>query len=133
MHKVFHQAGVRLVSQRELAGWVLTLSDEQRQRRVLSVGSTGKVQEFELLYQVNYMLEDSDGRVIIDAQPLSLLRDYTYSGIDVLAKDDEEAVLYQGMQQQAAEIILRRLLLHQKKAAVRANPGNPGEKPGGAL
>lgn len=131
IHKVFHQAGVRLVDQHDLAAWVLTLSDEQRRRRVLTVGVSGKVQEFELQYSVNFTLHTTDEQLVIDTQPLTLFRDYSFTGSDVLAKDDEEELLYQGMQQQAAEIILRQLLIHQNKLSVRPEASEQGAQPNG--
>ena len=131
IHKVFRQAGVTLADRRELATWVLTLSDEQRHRRVLSVGVSGKVQEFELKYSVDYTLTAADEQPVIDKQTLALFRDYSFTGSDVLAKDDEEEKLYQGMQQQAAEIILRRLLIHQDTSPVRTEPGGQDSQPGG--
>jgi len=130
IHKVFNQAGVRLVDRRELAAWVLTLSDEQRRRRVLSVGVSGKVQEFELQYSVDFTLTAAEEQPVIDTQTLALFRDYSFTGSDVLAKDDEEEMLYQGMQHQAAEIILRRLLIHQDTSSARTESGVQDSQPG---
>jgi len=127
LYTVFEQAGVVLVEQRDQAGWVLMLSDEQRERRVLSVRSSGKVQEYELQYGVYYSLHTQDGNILIDRQLLTLLRDFSFSGTDVLSKADEEELLYQGMQQQAVQMILRRLLsqgrtLNKEKAEAAAVP-----------
>jgi len=128
LYQVFHQAGIEMVEQRDLAIWMLTLSDELRQRRVLSVSSSGKVQEYELHYGVYYTLQDNNGRVIIDRQSLTLLRDFSFSGADVLAKADEEELLYQGMQQQAAQMILR-ILLSQPNTADANDSGEKSEVP----
>jgi len=110
VNQTFHKAEVDLTDEREQADWLLTLSDEKQDRRVLSVDSGGKVQEYELHYGLYYQVQDKDGRQLLDRQELSLLRDYSFSGTDVLAKDDEETLLYRGMRQQAAQMILRRLL-----------------------
>lgn len=108
--QAFHRAGVSLTDERDEAEWLLLLSDEEQDRRVLSVDSSGKVQEYELHYGVYYQVQDRSGRQLLERQELSLLRDYSFSGTDVLAKDDEETLLYRGMRQQAAQMILRRLL-----------------------
>lgn len=116
LHRVFHRSGVMLVDEREQADWWLTLSDEKRERRVLSVGSRGKVQEYELHYSLYYRLEAENGIAILDQHGLSLLRDFSFSGSDVLAKADEEELLYQGMERQASQMILWHLLsLNQNK------------------
>jgi len=130
VHKVFRQAGVRMASRRELAEWVLMLGNEQRRRRVLSVGVSGKVREYELQYRVEYSLAVRDEQRAIDAQTLTLFRDYSFSGSDVLAKDDEEEMLYQGMQRQAAEIILRRLLIRQNGSPALTESDGQGVQPG---
>jgi LPS-assembly lipoprotein len=126
VHRVFHQAGIKIVDSQEQAVWVLTLSDELRERRVLSVSSSGKVQEYELHYGVYYTLAESDGRNIVERQPLTLLRDFSFSGADVLAKADEEERLYQGMQGQAAQMILQQLMLQRDKAGSVNTLGGAG-------
>lgn len=108
--QTFRQAGVELTDDRSQAEWVLTLSDEKEERRVLSVDSSGKVQEYELHYGLIYQLDDNNGGQLIAPQELGLVRDYSFSGTDVLAKDDEETLLYRGMREQAAQMILTRLL-----------------------
>ena len=108
--QIFRQAGVELTDDRDQAEWLLTLSDEKEDRRVLSVDSSGKVQEYELHYGLIYQLQDQNGKQLLEEQELGLVRDYSFSGTDVLAKDDEETLLYRGMREQAAQMILRRLL-----------------------
>jgi LPS-assembly lipoprotein len=125
--QTFHRAGVSLTDERDRAEWLLLLSDEEQDRRVLSVDSSGKVQEYELHYGVYYQVQDSNGQPLLDRQELSLLRDYSFSGTDVLAKDDEETLLYRGMRQQAAQIILRRLLSLKPGPTVTNTPVVPGQ------
>lgn len=110
LQRVFQRAGTALPEQESLAEWRLTVSDEQRQRRVLSVGNSGKVQEYELHYRLYYSLYDRQGQVLIERKLLSLLRDFSFSGADVLAKAEEEDMLYQDMQRQAVQMLLRYLL-----------------------
>jgi len=110
VNQTFAQAGINLVEQREGAVWFVTLSDETLDRRVLSVDSSGKAQEYELHYSLFYQVHDQDGHSLLDKQALTLSRDFSFSGTDVLAKADEEELLYRGMRRQAAQIILRSLL-----------------------
>ena len=120
--QIFRQAGVDVTDDLDQAEWLLTLSDEKEDRRVLSVDSSGKVQEYELHYGLIYQLQDKNGNQLLEKQELGLVRDYSFSGTDVLAKDDEETLLYRGMREQAAQMILRRLLSLKPPSAASVTP-----------
>lgn len=111
VNQTLTKAGIQLVTQRDEAEWLVMLSDETLDRRVLSVDRSGKAQEYELHYSLYYQVTDRLGRVLRDKQSLTLLRDFSFSGVDVLAKADEEELLYRGMRRQAAQIMLRSLLV----------------------
>ena len=120
--RVFRQAGVELTDDREQADWLLTLSDEKEDRRVLSVDSSGKVQEYELHYGLIYQLQDKNGRQLLGRQEVGQVRDYSFSGVDVLAKDDEETLLFRGMREEVAQMILRRLLTLKPEDSTLVTP-----------
>jgi LPS-assembly lipoprotein len=101
--------GARLVENREDAQAVVTISAENLERQVRSVGSTGKVREFELVYTVSFDVQDSQGKALTDTQTLRLTRDFVFDETQVLGKEAEEAKLRQGLQRDAAGQILRRV------------------------
>lgn len=101
--------GARLVESREEAQAVVILSAETLERQVRSVGSTGKVREFELVYTVSFEVQDKDGKALSDAQTIRLTRDFVFDETQVLGKEAEETVLRQGLQRDAAGQILRRV------------------------
>lgn len=102
-------SGARLVESREEAQAVVILSAENLERQVRSVGSTGKVREFELVYTVSFEVQDSQGKALADTQTLRLTRDFVFDETQVLGKEAEETVLRQGLQRDAAGQILRRV------------------------
>lgn len=102
-------SGAKLAENREDAQAVVTISGENMERQVRSVGSTGKVREFELVYTVNFDVQDKDGKALTDRQTIRLTRDFVFDETQVLGKEAEESVLREGLRRDAAGQILRRV------------------------
>ena len=102
-------AGIDVLGERAGAHLVATLGDEIHERRVLSVGTAGKVQEYELRFAVRFSVADGSGHPVSDEQTVSLVRDYSFDEVDVMAKDAEERELYDVMRADAVREIARRL------------------------
>lgn len=107
--RALRSAGATLVDARGAAKVVVELKGEQRDRRVLSVGSAGKVQQYELHYAISFAATDAAGRVLADTQTVSLVRNITYNESDVLAKGNEEDRLFNDMRRDAIRQVVRRL------------------------
>src|SRR5574340_7262 len=80
---------------------VLQVQGAAREKRILSLTGGGRVREYQLLYRVNFRLIDKDNRDLIPSQPIELRRDMSYDDAQVLAKEQEEALLYHDMQSDA--------------------------------
>lgn len=87
----------------------LLLYGEQSDRRVLSVISVGKVDEYLLRYQASFRLVDADGRPLSAPQTVRVLREHQFDRFNVLAKEREEQELQDDMRRDAAQQILRQL------------------------
>ena len=87
----------------------LQLSEERFANQVLSVGSTAKVTEYLLKYQVSYQLYAADGGSLTDRRTIRMQRDYTFDPLNVLAKEQEEAELRAALRQDAARRIVWQL------------------------
>jgi len=109
IYNVMRQYGVAVVARSEEGALVLNLLSDKRERRVLSVNTAGKVQEYELHYELVFTVEDNNGTVLMPEQSISLLRDFDFSGDDVLAKESEADGLYRVMQEDAAGQIVTRI------------------------
>jgi len=88
---------------------VIDLLGENIQRRVLSVGSTGKVEEYEVHYSAGYSVRRADGTMVIPNETLDQQRNYTFSEEEVLAKDTEQERLIQDMRRAVVRQMMRRL------------------------
>jgi LPS-assembly lipoprotein len=88
----------------------LTILDERRDRQILSLSGAGRVREFELRMKVTYQFVDAKGAVIIPTSEIILKRTFAYDDSRVIAKQQEEAMLYQDMERDATGQILRRMI-----------------------
>jgi len=92
---------------------VLSLFDAKSERRVLSVGGDAKVREYQLYSAVTVKLVNADNEVMIASDRIEALRDYVFDQDQVLASDQEEALLRRELNEQLARNILRRLSVLQ--------------------
>lgn len=103
------RSGSHIVQDRQQAKLLLTILTDGFERRLLSVGATGKAREFELYYTVAFEVRDPAGKELLPKSDISLVRDYRFDETQLLGKDAEESVLRQDMVRDAAQQILRRL------------------------
>jgi LPS-assembly lipoprotein len=88
---------------------VLTVANEQREKIVVGVNSSGQVRELQLRMRVRLQLRTALGKDIIEADDIAQQRDISYSESAALAKEAEEALLYRDMQSDIVQQILRLL------------------------
>lgn len=79
-------------------------------RNVLSVDASGKANEYELSYIVQFHIVSAQGEPLTDTQRILQVRDLFFDATNVLAKSDEENQLKAEMVEAAAAQILRQLV-----------------------
>ncbi|MBZ0104770.1 MAG: hypothetical protein K8H84_03980 [Sulfuricella denitrificans] len=102
-------SNVKVVQTPGEAQAVLQILDESREKRILSLTGGGRVGEFELFYRLSFRLHDGKGSELMPTQQLELKRALSFSDVQVLAKEQEEALLYRDMQSDAVQQVVRRL------------------------
>ena len=103
-------AVLRLVDSPEKAQAVLAFTDEVRDKTILSFTSAGKVGEFRLRYRVGFRVTDPKSvQVFLPTSEITLTRDMTYNDAQVIAKENEEVLLFRDMQTDMVQQIMRRL------------------------
>jgi LPS-assembly lipoprotein len=100
---------VALVTDPAKAQVVLDVISEQREKVVVGVTSAGQVREFQLRLRLKFRLRTPSGKDIIPETELLVQRDVSFNETAVLAKENEEAVLYRDMQTDMVQQLLRRL------------------------
>ena len=87
---------------------VLSVLTEQQEKVILSLNSQGQVREYQLRYRVVFRVSNPKGGDFIAPTAMLLTRDITFNNA-VLAKETEEAQLYQEMRSDMVQQIMRRL------------------------
>jgi LPS-assembly lipoprotein len=101
-------SSAKLATSRTGAGLVVKIFNEEFNRRVLSLSSRGKSNEFELYYRLDYELANASDKPLMERQSLEIRREYYNDQQFVIAKDNEEAVIQNEMYQQAVQNIVNR-------------------------
>ena len=82
---------------------------EVRERDVVAFSSTGRPREYQLRLRFGFRVLDAQSRELLPATELVLRRDITSTDIEVVAKQQEEELLYREMQSELVQQLLRRL------------------------
>ena len=88
-------------------GTVRILTDDVTSK-ILSVSANNIPREYELTYTVEFSVSGK-GEELLPAQKVSVTRDYSFNERTLLAKENEEAILREGMARDLVSIVMRRL------------------------
>ena len=125
LSRALNDAGVRVS---DAAPMALQIKAEQYGKRVLSVDSAGRAQEYSLSYTVRFVLKAGDakgenGAVWLAEQAVSLARDLRFDASAVLGAENEQTQLNAEMRRDAVLQVMQRLQ-HAKPPVTTA----PAEK-----
>ena len=99
----------RVVDDPRGADAVFELSQEAREKVILSLTGAGRVREFRLAYRVSFRVHDGKGADYVPTSVVTLSRDVTYNDAEILAKEAEEQLLFRDMQSDMVQQVMRRL------------------------
>lgn len=102
-------SGVEIVPDVKQAEVRLDIAVAGRDREILSLSGAGKVREYEIIQRIRFALYAADGSVRLAPVTLEARRDYTYDDALLLAKEQEEALLWQDIDADLARRVLDRL------------------------
>lgn len=100
--------GAQLMYEKTHASAVVSILSDRVVRRVLSVSSVNRVNEYEVTYTVAFSVT-SQGKQLLAPQELSATRTYSFDESLLLAKGHEEDILRQDMARNLADMVMRRL------------------------
>ena len=105
------QAGTKakVVDDPAKADAVLQFTEETRSKEILSLTAQGRVREFQLRYRVGFRVHDGKGNEFVPQNTIQLTRDVTFNDTEILAKEQEEQLLFRDMQSDMVQQVLRRL------------------------
>ena len=88
---------------------VLTDPEKTRTKSILSLNSNGRVRQYLLQYSIVFRVLDKQGAVLLPATAISLSRPIDFNETQLLAKEQEEALLYKDMQTDLVQQMMRRI------------------------
>ena len=101
--------GTRIADSPQEAEAVLAVVGESREKVILTLDTAGRVREFQLRYRFVFRVHDGKGTDLLPQTEILLTRDFTFNDSALLAKEQEEALLYADMQKDLVQQIVRRL------------------------
>lgn len=99
----------RVPDNREGAQAILEPLTESREKVILSLNSAGRVREYQLRQKFAFRVHDGKGGELLPPAEILLTRDITFNDAQLLAKEQEEVLLYRDMQNDLVQQILRRV------------------------
>jgi LPS-assembly lipoprotein len=99
----------KLAPGKEQAAIVIHLTNEAREKSILTLSGTGKVREYRLMHRVTLSALDGAGKEVLAPALIQLNRDFSYSDEQIMAKEAEEVLLLKEMEQDILRQIVRRL------------------------
>lgn len=112
--KALASSNVQLVNTRAAAGAIITVSNEDSLKRAASLGASGRANQYNLEYRLNYEITDVNNVQLVKSQPIEIRRDYFNDQQLILGKDNEELVIRNEMYQQAV-----RTMINQVRAGLK--------------
>ncbi len=116
LRRTFSEQGVVLTGS---AAARVVVINEQHQRQVQSLDSQGRVNVYQLNYEVVLKLDDADGQPLIEAESYRSQRSYAYDPARALGNQWQEQQMIKRMRQQAIERFMQRVALSNLAGAAK--------------
>lgn len=88
---------------------VLTNPEKTRTKTILSLNSNGRVRQYLLSYNIVFRVLDRQGAELLAPTQILLTRPIDFNETQLLAKEQEEALLYKDMQTDLVQQMMRRI------------------------
>lgn len=99
----------KVVADAKNAEAIMQVLSETREKVVRALDSNGRIREYSLFYRVGFRVTDQKGKELLPSTQISVKRDISFNESQVMAKEQEEILLYRDMQSDLVQQILRRL------------------------
>lgn len=109
LRRALRQAGIAEAATPGEATVVVTLLEDRRERRSVSVSSQARAAEYEVSVGVRFQVEDAQGRDLIPDQWLERQRVFRIDRDNIVGSSEEQALLEREMEADLVQQILRSL------------------------
>jgi len=100
---------IKLIPAADQADLTLDIVSENTDKQILALSGAGQVLEYQLRYRISLRAYDRQMVEWMPADEIILQRTLTYDPAQILAKEQEEALLYRDMRSDAVQQVMRRL------------------------
>ncbi|QID18937.1 hypothetical protein G3580_15695 [Nitrogeniibacter mangrovi] len=100
---------VEVVDTAPQAEAVIRVIQLRKEKDILSLNAAGKAREYRLFYTLAYAVDTPTGKTLRAPDRIILRRDITFDDSQVLAKAQEETLLYNDMENDLIQQLMRRL------------------------
>jgi LPS-assembly lipoprotein len=100
--------GVILTEDTTAATATVHVLDDKHVQRVLSVSPDNLPREYELTYTVRFSVTAGD-KELLAPQEVASTREYSFTVTELLAKENEEAILQAALAHDLVDVVMRRL------------------------
>jgi LPS-assembly lipoprotein len=111
---------IRLTGSAAEAELTLDIVSEASGKQILALSGAGQVLEYQLTYRVSLRAYDRQMNEWLPADEIALQRSLIYDDAQVLAKEQEEGLIYRDMRADAVQQVMRRL----SRAKPRIDPAS---------
>ena len=108
----FSNSDIKVVNKSDRDLYRVKIVSEVFNRRQLSINISGRVNEYELIYNVTYQISGPDEKS--KEETLSLYRDYSFDENNIMGNADREAQIKKEMTSNAASLIFTKLIARIK-------------------
>lgn len=102
--------GVQIADSSDQAELTLHIVSDVMDKQILSLSGSGHVLEYQLNYHISLRAFGPNQQDWIAPAEITLQRDFPYDDTQILAKAQEEALLYRSMRSDVVQQVLRRLV-----------------------
>ena len=115
-------------SPKDADGVIEVISDPEKTRTksILSLNSNGRVRQYLLSYNIVFRVLDKQGKELLGSTQILLTRPIDFNETQLLAKEQEEILLYKDMQTDLVQQMMRRIAaIKTTRMSVPASTPNP--------
>ena len=111
---------------------VLSNPEATKTKTILSLNSNGRVRQYLLQYTIVFRVLDRQGVELLGPTTISLSRPIDFNETQLLAKEQEEALLYRDMQTDLVQQMMRRMAAVKTTRMSVPGPGPAPQDPSAA-
>jgi len=109
--------GIRVIGNKAVADYSVIIVDHRQNSRTASINPSGRVAEYQLNEDVDFIITDAQGNEMIPLSTASVERVYEFNEDDILSSTNESRSVRNRMHEEIVRQILNRLRIFSDNAA----------------